>query len=559
MRRFFPLLFLCSACATDPLDLTVVTLDEPLVEEGFTVFDPAEQAALPHEDLTLRLSFRADAGARGRIELRGKYDLELPSLAVTSLEPDLSELPSPGVWHDLEIQYLDDPAGAPALLPAVYLDGQPVYYQEMLPATTEEDGPLRFVVDTGTIELADVRYAPVAGRSSTVDADGLVQLNVPLLRYDYFHLPPGSKDYDGWGYDGKDFKGYQRSGYINRIDLNNIRDRNVDYAVRFTGRLDVPQAGEYYFGTWGTGKTELLLDGKTVTGHRGAPQQWGSADSLQLAAGPHDFELRIVQHHGWSTNRLSYRKTGTSEPLRFLNTLEERVAIATPATPDPRELETDGEPYLLRSFLYFPAPKLYEPATKRTHVVSVGEGGGPHYSVDLQTGALLQVWRGGFADVHDMWDGRGEPQVMRPLGNAIGFDGAPLGAAAADKRWPAAPTRPAADDFTHAAYELDDAGRPTFFYTDGNHRISDKIVPAGNGLLREINHTAERGNYYVQLAAARSVTETAPGEFELRSPGLNLRIDAYNEGRLTLQRSGGLDRLIAELPAGGGVRYRLDW
>jgi hypothetical protein len=72
--------------------------------------------------------------------------------------------------------------------------------------------------------------------------------------------------------------------------------------------------------------------------------------------------------------------------------MEEGKTIGGLGASTPQKLETDDYPYLLRSFLYFPAPKVYEIATKRTHVISVGEGEGPHYSLDLQNGALLQMW-----------------------------------------------------------------------------------------------------------------------------------------------------------------------
>lgn len=550
----FPLLFFTS-CAKDPLELRIIELDASVSGEGFTALDFSSATELDHEDLTLRFSFRADAGAKGRIMVRGKYALDLPSMVFAGSSPNQSLALSPGIWHDVEVQYIASAKEVPAIAPVVYLNGNPIFYQLPLPSTSVKDGPLRLIVDKGNIEIADARYAPVAGRTSVVNAEGIVELNVPLLHYEYFHLPEGSTGFDGWQ-SSDPFK----SGYINRVDLNSIRERSTDYAVRFTGTLSVPETAAYYFNTWGSGKTDFFLDGRLVAGHAGAHTDWETSDSLRLKAGDHELELRIVQHNAWNVNRISYRKAGTEEEVRFLNAMEERVTIATPAPTDPRILVADAEPFLLRSFLYFPAPKIYEPASKRTHIVSVGEERGPHYSVDLQTGALLQVWRGDFADVHEMWEGRGEPQVMRPLGVAIQFDGTPLVAASAENRWPSAPDEPENDNFQHLAYELGEDGRPTFIYDADGHSISDRIIPEGDGLLREITHSVGgNGVYYAQLAAARSIRETAPGEYVLRSPGLTLSIDSYDGAGLTLQRSGGLDRLIAELPAKGFVRYRMDW
>ena len=553
LLALLPLLYL-TACASDPLVPKVVEVPGAAPDDGFVTVAVTDPAALniDHEDLTLRLSFRADAGAKGSLMLQGKYPLALPSLRVADDTPQYPVSVRPGQWHDLEVQYKAPADGTPALLSAVYLDGNAVYYQYALPATDAAPGPLRVETTAGAVELADVSYAPVAGRRSGVDADGTVMLNVPLLRYDYYHLPAEARTFGGW-----DAGAPVKSGYINRVDLNAIRDRGQDYAVRFTGQLYVPTADTYVFETWGPGATEFLVDGQTVAAHAGAPNDWQELDSLALTAGEHTVEIRIVQHHGWNVNRLGYRRSGTAAPLRYLNAMEERVAIATPAPPEPRRLATDDRPYLLRSFLYFPAPKLYEPATKRTHVISVGEGDGPHYTLDLRTGALLQLWRGEFADVHAMWDGRGEPQVMRPLGTALYFDGSPLVAPSATRPWPAAPAD-ADDDFRHRAYELDGAGRPTFRYAAGGGALTDHLVPDADGLLRQLTNTGDT-ELNVQLAAARRLTETAPGEFELRGPGVSLRVTDFAMEGLTLQRSGGAERLVATLPPGGHVQYRLAW
>jgi hypothetical protein len=305
----------------------------------------------------------------------------------------------------------------------------------------------------------------------------------------------------------------------------------------------------------------LYVDGNELISKTGTPDGMEGEKSISLSEGKHPFRVDVVQSVNWNRFDVAYTVVGSDHEQIYLNTMQSGKVIAGPASPKPDVLEMDDEPFLLRSFLYFPAPKVYEEATKRTHVISVGEADGPHYSVDLQTGGILQIWRGLFADTHEMWAGRGEPQVMRPLGVALSFDGTPQFADSNTKKWPEAPVDPDEDDFAHVAYELDDAGRPTFIYNAGQgHSLSDKTIPDGHGLLREINHNAGGNNeYFTQLAAARQITETAPGEFSLRGPGLKIKIESYDGSGLTLQRSNGIDRLIAQLPAKGHIRYRMDW
>jgi hypothetical protein len=330
------------------------------------------------------------------------------------------------------------------------------------------------------------------------------------------------------------------------------------YGIRFFGDLDIPKAGEYSFTSSSPAATRVYVDGQKIIDQSGKHPFQHTEGFIELSEGAHEIRVDYFQNGGWNKFDLKYKAPdgGTG----FLNTMEGDKAIATAGASDPQVLETDDYPYLLRSFLYFPMPKVYEIATKRTHVISVGEGEGPHYSLDLQNGALLQAWRGGFADTYEMWVGRGEPQVMRPLGPIIPFDGTPQWAELSgdDDAWPT--EMPENDDFSHVRHTLDEAGRPTFEYALGAHSLSDKLTPTGTGLVRELTHTVGgNGTIFAKVASARQIVETAPGAYELRGPGLKLTIQSYDGNRLILQHANGNDRLIAELPAKGHLTYLMEW
>lgn len=562
MYRFFPFLLLLAACSGDPLELHIAEVDSVVASDGLTVVDtetfdplaPSTELVPKHEDLNLKLSFRVTEGSAAKLMLQGKYPLELPSLMVEGGKPRVRSVASPGVWQDLEVVFIAPEGDAPALLSAVYLNGTLVYYQQELPPSAAPAGPVTLVVESGDIEVADLRYSDQGGTGSTIDENG-VNLNLPLLRYEYYDLPKGTSDFTDWANVTPD-----KAGYINRFDLDAIRGKNRDYAVRFYGQLYIPSSGEYQLSTYSPASVRVFVDGQKVIndgGEHGAHQ----VDSfIDLSEGRHDFQVDYVQNTGWNRLDVKYLPEGERE-FKYLNSMEEGKVIATPGTSTPQKLETDDYPYLLRSFLYFPAPKAYEITTKRTHVISVGEGEGPHYSLDLQNGALLQVWRGDFADTHDMWTDRGEPQVMRPLGPTISFEGTPQWAdlSGDGDEWPAAAAENAG--FHHVRHSLDGTNRPTFLYRmRGGHSLTDKLVPVNGGLVRELTHnTRESAIIYTQIATARQITETAPGEYELRGPGLKVKIERYDGDRLVLQRSGGKDRLVAELPAKGGITYRIDW
>jgi hypothetical protein len=562
MKRYLPLLFLFVACSSDPLVLHEATVTQTLASDGLTEIlyeadgpvTGTKELYLAHEDLNLKLSFRADAGAKADLMVQGKYAIELPSLAIAGTEPRIAPSTSPGVWQDLEVVFISGKDDDPAILPAVYLNGTLIHYQTPLTALAgATTGPLSLNVKNGSVELADLWQSDQAGKVSLINTDGKIELNMPLLKYELYELPKGTIDVTNWGQ-----LTAKKTGYINRFDLNAIRETGTMYGVRFFGALDIPKAGEYSFTSSSPAATRVYVDGQKIIDQSGKHPYEHTEGFIALSEGLHEIRVDYFQNGGWNKFDLAYKTPDGNSG--YLNTMEEKKTIATAGATTPQVLETDDYPYLLRSFLYFPTPKVYEVATKRTHVISVGEADGPHYSLDLQNGALLQAWRGGFADTYEMWVGRGEPQVMRPLGPTVPFDGTPQWAELSgdDDAWPT--EMPENNNFSHVRHTLDEAGRPTFEYLMGAHSLSDKLTPTDSGLIRELTHaTGGNGTIYTKVASARQIVETAPGEYQLRGPGLKLTIQSYDGNRLVLQHANGNDRLLAELPAKGHLNYLIEW
>ena len=555
------LLFLFAAflvnCSSDPLVLDRITVPSTEADVWTEITpggtDQNDQLLLAsHEDIHLRLSYLTNPAGRGELVVYGNYALDLRDLSIDGAEPITPAEDLAGSWHDLEVIFKAPGENNPALLSAVYLDGALMHFNRELPAGEDTSRKLAVMVREGNITLADVDYLPSAGRTSTLTADGAVDLNVPLLRYERFPLPGGVKSVDDFSTLTAD-----RTGFIQRFDLHAISPE-TNYAVRFSGTLDIPADGQYAWRTFGPGAARLILDGRTLIDQEAG--KWRTQDSSAITAGTYPFVLEYVHPGGWNKFDLAYRFAGEEE--RYLNTMEEQRIIAKPAGPNVVEVQADDRPYLLRSFVFFPAPKMYEVANKRTHALSVGEGEGPHYTVDLQSGALLQVWRGGFADVQQMWVGRGEPQTMSPLGPVRQFGGAVqfAGDIDLDEGWPVRPEDPSADDYYHIEHTLDEAGRPTFVYAVDDHQFSDHLAPTSGGLAREITHAGGVGaDGYTVLAAARVIQETAPGKYALRGPGMELNVTSYDGEQLYLIEQGGQQLLVAAMRPNGHVRYNLTW
>ena len=508
-----------------------------------------------HEDLTLSFSFQLAEGATATLWFQDRFPVKLPTME--GIQPDgdstspMISVPSKGTgtWQDVALIFVAPTTGTPPLLGSVYLNGQLLYYQQALSASEQELGGLRLEVNEGKAAFTNFRSTSQAGTGSLINEEDEVVLQLPLIRYDYFTLPKGTKDVTNWA-----GKSPVKSGYINRFDINNIREKSQDYAIRFVADLFIPKEGEYTFKVWGPASQRLFIDDQLVVDNGGKHKGQEIIGKVTLTEGSHQLRIDHVQNSGW--NALGVQYVSPDGHQGRLNSMGPN--IATPTLKAPTPIELDEDPFLLRSFAYFPAPKVYETSAKRTHVISVGEKGGPHYSLDLQNGALLRAWKGEFANVGEMWIGRGEPQVMTPLGQGFDLDGAPQWASLKDPQtpWPDSLATDAA--FRHIRHELDAAGRPTFTYRFGARELTDQLIPEQEALTRTLTNKGT-SQVYSLLGSAVHITELSPGEFELRSPGIYVSILNNEGGELILQKGEGLDRLIAAIPAEGQIVYQLKW
>jgi hypothetical protein len=101
---------------------------------------------------------------------------------------------------------------------------------------------------------------------------------------------------------------------------------------------------------------------------------------------------------------------------------------------------------------------------KKTHVISVGDQSGAHYSYDLNQAGMLQMWRGDFLNTTEMWYERGEPQVATSMGAAVILNGKPPIAIVADSKSPLPDSLKSGAEFMYKGYTLNAVRLPTFEY-----------------------------------------------------------------------------------------------
>ena len=219
---------------------------------------------------------------------------------------------------------------------------------------------------------------------------------------------------------------------------------------------------------------------------------------------------------------------------------------------NPITINPDNRPYILRGFLNYGDKKL-------THSLSVGSQSQMHFSYDLKEGALLQVWRGQFLDVTEMWHERGEPQLQKPLGSVIRFSDAPALAILTDAN-AAWPDSVAFDDFHNKGYSLDSSHFPTFKYTYNGINVSDKIYPQSNrqSLIRELWVAQPPSNLYCRIAIAESIESLSAGLFNINNGEYYLIVNE-NLKPVIRTTAKGKELVVLYPPSATSLTYSITW
>lgn len=211
-----------------------------------------------------------------------------------------------------------------------------------------------------------------------------------------------------------------------------------------------------------------------------------------------------------------------------------------------------NKPYLLRSYLMFEGKK-------RTHVISVGTPEKVSYSYDLKQGALLQLWRGQFIDVTEMWKDRGEPQLAKPLGSVLPLSAAPAIAALADKDtvWP---DSIAFDDLQNKGYVLDKNKMPTFLYSSNGADINDRIVVqnGGGSIDRTISISNSKELLYCRIAAGPVIEALKDNTYSVGNKAYSIKVGAESKAFIRKTKNG--QELLAPMAKGtASLTYSLIW
>ena len=487
-------------------------------------------------DFQLTLDMLTASGAEVSLVLPGGKAVTLTGWRVNKL---------PGLWQRVAVNYR---MGKPAMIEKMALNDVTVAEGELLSgkSTGETAAPNRIGVQVvkGTVALRNVVFKPYA--------------NQPVARWS---TPISYTIYEGENMTRAETAGKK----ILKKDTTAMLNYEVAYgqprrhSILFSGKLNALQTGEYEFDLNYGGIAGLWVDGKEMipaTYHElGQP----TTARMSLAAGPHEVQVFFTRFYTRPGLGLFISQAGIRpQPLHALISLPD---------PDPVGLisvQADAKAERIRSFVQLPGEKM-----KRTHSLSVGTPAKLNYTLDLNQMALLQAWKGDFANVTEMWYERGEPQLLSPMGATIYLPGQtalliqPNAVSESTTAWPDSV------DETILQYKgltVDKQGYPTIEYTLAGVAVTDNIRPDNNALVRTLTVKGSAigipgpRSVYCRVAAGSSVEEVSKGLYAINDRSYYIRVDP--KANVKLRQSNGKQEVLlpVELKNGtGSVQYSIEF
>ncbi len=195
---------------------------------------------------------------------------------------------------------------------------------------------------------------------------------------------------------------------------------------------------------------------------------------------------------------------------------------------------------------------------KLTHAISVGDPKGVHYSVDLRRGALLQFWRGGFADVTQMWYQRGQPQLLVPQTAAVEVTAGVIAAILENTKALYPNQQP--ESFKFKGYEINALGQPVFRYQTGTTTVFDHYQPSENGqeLIRTIQTKDNASNLYCRVATNEYIEDIGNGYYSIGGDYL-LSLKTTDVSPIIRQSEGQTEMLFHLTSSANEIKYSILW
>lgn len=419
---------------------------------------------------------------------------------------------APGLWQHLKISFQAprfDIAGKKtenARILRVELNGVIIHENVELLGTTR--GAMGTEAPTGPLRIQG-DHGPVAFK------------NIRIVKYD--KQPPELTKlrylvYEGKFEDEPDFGKISAKvkGNLAALTPNLNHDLAQEYIVRYTGILQVKEQGEYSFNLNVIGGKGLIRINNQVV----VPiNELGfGTGKIKLQVGDQPFELLYSKLIGWGKPAMELSLSGPG--IREYLISDALTGSLEPI--DPILVDAPSNT-VLRSFVDIPGvPRI-------THAVNVGSVEQLHFTYDMNKGALVQAWRGGFLDATPMWYERGDGS-SKPSGTIKFFGNLSYSLGCLESGQDEWITDSLVTGYRPKGYVLDENGLPAFQYFIYDARVNDaiRVLQDGHGLQREITVENAPANLYLRLAKASMIEGIGNGVYLIDDKSYYLRMDNTN-------------------------------
>ncbi|WOK09589.1 PA14 domain-containing protein [Imperialibacter roseus] len=470
-------------------------------------------SGIKHADLELEFSFALSEEADLKVVLLEQYPLivsefangqqteksggGIPVRIDSTQRTTVNALKMPGLWQTLRITFKAPRFGSDgrktknAIFSEVYLNGfliqSGVEVKESILSPDNEEsasGSFIFTAANNSVALKDIKYKSF----------GLEKLTLSDLEYSL---------YQGTWDKLPDFTTMTpaKTGKVDELSIVGLADGNDHYGVIFKGNLSVPNSGDYLFETLIDDGGDLIIDGQVVVHNDGEPGFGAVKGLVTLEKGVHTFQSSYFQDVWSSMLMIYYEGPEISRQSFGVNPYG-----GSGRKQEPMVVKPETEPRLVRSFLEYKN-------TRKTHPISVVTSERVNYSYDLLNGALIKGWKGAYADASEMWRGRGEPQLLKPLNFSIDFsDQIPVARLVTPSdKWPL--ENP--EGFKMLGYDINEQGYPVVRYEMNGLKFEDSTRPSSDlkGISREINFTNPDSNglHWFQIASGENIYQLSNG------------------------------------------------
>ena len=543
-----------------------ILVNQPTTEKRAHIF-----STFYHGDIELDLEFMMPKGSNSGIYFQSRYEIQLlDSWDVSNLTsqdcgsiyerwddqkpegqqgyeghaPKKNVSKAPGLWQHLHIKFKApkfDSLGnkiADALFEEVRHNGILIH------ENVEVTGPTRSAFVSDQLELPKAAlmlqgdHGPVAFKNIKYKLYGTDTLSTSNIEYQYFEVPMPLTKLPHF-----DTLTPKLTGKVATIDVNKLSQRRDGVAFQFTGNLNVPISGDYLFDLLSDDGSVLFIDQKQIINNDGKHDFESKKALVNLKRGAHAFQINYFNNTWGKGLWLKYE--GPEQELRTLQGL-----YPYPLNNTKKDLHIDPikTPEMIRSFVNYKDEK-------RTHVISVGDPQGVHYSYDLTRGSLLKVWKGGFADVTEMWEGRGIDQLLMPQEMSVELNDHIIASLLTNEASPY--SLKINNDITPQGYRIDDNKRPIFIYTYQNLTLEDQYQPSAltNGLQRTLSINGE-SNLYSRAARAEHIEKV---NAEFYTVGGYYYFKNIGESQPILRKVDGVMELIYPLEKDKKIVYSIFW